>query len=156
MDGRRVVIENGCAFKTANGNAILSNLRYLYAIRANGDFHILVEEFGAGHSDVLRGENAVCSGYVCFDEDGKIRFICNGSGHYTPKSTQLHNAVSILHEQNVFAKNAQVQGHLEGMLPVEAFLKEHPLRKFFRLDAQTQKKVRERLLERAQELKAGK
>lgn len=155
VEGRCVMIQNGCAFTTANGNAITPNTSYLYALRANGDLHILASG-SVNHNNVLLGENAVSAGYVTFDKEGKIVLITNGSGHYQPKGTQLHNAVSILHNQNVFAKNAEVQGHSEGNLPVETFLKKHPLRQFFRLDKQTQQKVRERLLERAQELRAVK
>jgi predicted DNA-binding protein len=68
-----------------------------YAIDEHGK--LFIRSHSPYHSYVLRGQNVISAGFISF-KGGKIEYLDNESGHYTPHDSSLDFAKKLLTEQN--------------------------------------------------------
>ncbi|HQS84360.1 MAG: hypothetical protein B7Y25_05395 [Alphaproteobacteria bacterium 16-39-46] len=103
----------------------------IYAISQNWDFYIEGRKYG-NHPILLRGYAAWCAGEILIIK-GKIFFLSNHSGHYSPHPYQLYTFAQELNKASLFAEEAEIQVISQGIggreeekiISVDTFLKEY-------------------------------
>lgn len=75
---------------------------YTYIIDEEGNLYINNQ---GNHGEIKRGSNVISAGIIHF-ENGKISYLDNSSGHYTPSNQHLDQAIRVLKTkfgENIFA-----------------------------------------------------
>ena len=102
------VMSNNFSFKIVDdkivSNEISPNTLYDYAITDECEFLI-----GSQHYKMTNKSKKIkCSGELKIDDDGKISFINNESGHYKPSKDLLKEVADIFKELNLLSEQAQI------------------------------------------------
>lgn len=90
------------------------------------DFHIFITNEG-NHVSILSGQYVLCAGILKFNEQGRIVFLSNSTGHYHSSDYQLIVVSRYLHNKGMLSEDAIMNAYNTGRLTLkELFNKEIP------------------------------
>lgn len=85
-----------------------SGERQKYVMDVNGHLYISNEQTFS-HATLLNGAYCLCAGILSFNEQGKVTYIANGSGHIKPSQEQFYAACKYLDYIEALSPNCTVK-----------------------------------------------